>query len=581
MSAVCSTSTTSLDTARAIEQATITFTTNKVQALSVSQGLEICEIAGRRFFGIAQEIVTTLDFGRCKALILHHLNLDPSTNIVQILGDSQCFSVAGTTEGRAFLEQHLSKENQLIQWGLIGRGSQREEIRNANQIAAECIAKKGLHGRAIANVVASQTVKAIKAGACQVPENTTNFILLQENASLSDRAFWDSIVDEALVLEGGIETFQKIVNLLEGEVEVRGLYNLRGPVNPATFSKTLNHYVDCFSASEFLHLLKLALIKFSNPEKAGIYFIEQFKVLYLKDHLLCNPDLPDAEAQEALFETAWNQFIEQKLWLKLDNCFFRCFKDQPLAINHYVKLSIDPSARHPKPMVILTGGPESGKKSIINRLAMLGENVIHESATEVVRGEYKTPESTLDQRRFSEQIVALQVQGQKEAQNKLRRVFFNRSPIDTLSFCLHMRMEPPPQLVAIVQEVVKNNFYFPTLFLIENRSPGEKGEVSGEFPQLARKLQEDYAKTYQALGFNVVRVPRIDQKPVISLELRTRQVLDECDKSRYVAFENADKSGKLFEGASKSINAGVTHSPPGSTLKKDFAPKQRVTKHQP
>ncbi len=263
-----------------------------------------------------------------------------------MIGDSQRFSATGTAYGKTFLEKHLGQKNQMILWGYTGRGEAGEATHEVNQLVNNFLEREKLFGRCLANVVDIHTVKAIREWGCNVATNNINFYLVHGNALFGDDVLSsDSLTDSAICLEGGVQSFRQLVNFISRGIEIHGVFNLRGPLNPATFNKKLNQYLIYFSAVEFLYLLSEELkAKFPAASDAPVEFIEAFKDNYRQTHHLFNPDANDAMTKSALFAAGWEQFITEKLWLKLDKCHFEEFKGQLPAIQPNNHERIQPAA---------------------------------------------------------------------------------------------------------------------------------------------------------------------------------------------------------------------------------------------
>lgn len=158
---------------------------------------------------------------------------------------------------------------------------------------------------------------------------------------------------------------------------------------------------------------------------------------------------------------------------------------------------------------IITGGPGVGKTTIINHLKSLGENAIYEAATDIIRQEQaKGNLAPWTNPSFEENIIDLQEKRQMEAAAaKTKRVFFDRSPIDTLTYRLMSEHKVTKKIKNAVVDILKNRFYNKTVFLIEHLHFYKKDEIRHETAEEALKIQNKLKEIYTKLGFRVVLIP--------------------------------------------------------------------------
>jgi len=158
---------------------------------------------------------------------------------------------------------------------------------------------------------------------------------------------------------------------------------------------------------------------------------------------------------------------------------------------------------------IITGAPGVGKTTIIKYLEGQGEAVVHEAARDLINGELnKGIPKPWPQAEFFEKITTLQKTRQLEASaTKVQRLFFDRSPIDTMTIYSVLVAEPTAELKHAVQHILDEEFYQKTVFLIENLGFCEQDAVRCETQEEALKIQERLKENYTQLGFDVVSIP--------------------------------------------------------------------------
>jgi len=179
---------------------------------------------------------------------------------------------------------------------------------------------------------------------------------------------------------------------------------------------------------------------------------------------------------------------------------------------------------------ILTGGPGSGKSSILLALEQRGEAIIREAAEDVIKLEQSrgNKEPWLDIKYLQNKILALQLKREALADKiaKNDRVFIDRGVIDGLAYCqiqdkimtLYMR-DTIDDYKIIPFEKPKSHQYT-KIFLIENLGRCDKTDVRREELGEALKLEGLQEENYKRLGYEVVRIA---PNP---LELRVDYVLN-------------------------------------------------------
>lgn len=164
---------------------------------------------------------------------------------------------------------------------------------------------------------------------------------------------------------------------------------------------------------------------------------------------------------------------------------------------------IEKSARY-----IITGGPGAGKTTLLRALQEKGEAVIAEAATDVITRELEWGVSEpWVKEGFREKIIALQEERQQAALAlKSNRVFFDRSPIDTLSYCLRFQAQPTEILQGSVQQILDTSYYDKIVFLVKNLGDCQSTEVRCEGQEESLLMESILETNYRERGFNVIFV---------------------------------------------------------------------------
>lgn len=152
--------------------------------------------------------------------------------------------------------------------------------------------------------------------------------------------------------------------------------------------------------------------------------------------------------------------------------------------------------------IVLTGGPGTGKSSLILALERSGEYVIREAAEDTIRllqAQGHSEPWTLPE--FQEKLVELQLLRQSRIPSDISRVFIDRGVPDGLAYTL-----PNTKTYELLLEEAKKQDY-DMVFLIENLGHTEKTAVrkenNGEAIKIGNKLEE----VYRSLGYNPIKIP--------------------------------------------------------------------------
>jgi hypothetical protein len=298
------------------------FRSEKSTRLVGTGGLSSVKLNGDYlFFGVHKSEQRKLNFKSSRSRILEDLNLPNSTPIVQVIGDCTRFSVQGTAIAREFLKNRITPDC-LVFWGHAGlKGGETADVNQiVNDWLEECPSR---FKRAIANIVDFHSLKAITEWGCTFTPENKNFFLVYGNALYGDDIISsDHLTDIGLALEGGVQTFRQIVDLLSREKVVYGIYGLRGNANPDFWDEKTGRYLSIFSAVEFLNILKCNLDLKNKNKVIDLGLLENFLRDYLRGRLLFDARNPAAKTKEALFYDAWRKFSLESLWYKLNNCLF-------------------------------------------------------------------------------------------------------------------------------------------------------------------------------------------------------------------------------------------------------------------
>lgn len=155
---------------------------------------------------------------------------------------------------------------------------------------------------------------------------------------------------------------------------------------------------------------------------------------------------------------------------------------------------------------VLTGGPCTGKSTLINKLFSMISKV-SEAASYVIALFNKEMKNPRDWEELNDHIIKQQVEW-REKQTPSKVTIFDRSEIDTLTYSLFFETTPSEKVIKIAMEILSNNIYNSTVFLSENLGFVEPNEIRTETKLEDVVYIENALKyVYTKLGFKVVLLP--------------------------------------------------------------------------
>jgi len=158
--------------------------------------------------------------------------------------------------------------------------------------------------------------------------------------------------------------------------------------------------------------------------------------------------------------------------------------------------------------IILSGGPGTGKSSILKALSKLGYACKEESFREFIP-EDSVAESTFNFQnsplRFSELLFKSRVQQYHQAVHNETN-FYDRSLIDVVAYLVLDEIDAPKEWLDFIENNKYHNtvLYFPFWEEIYHKDYKRVENIT-----LAKKIDLQLRKTYKELGYKIIEIPKL------------------------------------------------------------------------
>lgn len=169
---------------------------------------------------------------------------------------------------------------------------------------------------------------------------------------------------------------------------------------------------------------------------------------------------------------------------------------------------------------IITGGPSSGKTSLLKELEKLGYITYPEAARVFIDQEMAKGRSLKeirgDEAEFQKKVLKIKIKIEKEAPRD-KIVFFDRGIPDSIAYYQICGLDPKEVLKFCKRKIYKRIFFLEQL-------PIEKDYARTEDDKTIEKLNKLLKENYKKLGYEVIEIP------VMPTRDRLLKILKEIDE---------------------------------------------------
>ncbi|MBM3894391.1 hypothetical protein FJ366_02235 [Candidatus Dependentiae bacterium] len=158
---------------------------------------------------------------------------------------------------------------------------------------------------------------------------------------------------------------------------------------------------------------------------------------------------------------------------------------------------------------IFTGGPGTGKSSVIAELASRGYQTVQEAATIVIADELKKGEKTPWSENWFEGKLAtiMEIAQNNLPQNNLQPVFFDRSPLDPLVYIALYEKKSPTETISKLKNLLSSGKFNPKVFLFNDLGFCKNTAIRHEDVAEMLRIENAMVQHYTLHGFEIIRVP--------------------------------------------------------------------------
>lgn len=167
---------------------------------------------------------------------------------------------------------------------------------------------------------------------------------------------------------------------------------------------------------------------------------------------------------------------------------------------------------------VLTGGPGTGKSSILLALEQRGEYIVREAAEDYIRlRQAQGQPEPWTETDFQNRILELQIQREARIEKGIERAFIDRGLADGLAYA-----QAGTETYERIKQAAEKAGY-EKIFLVEDLGKTEKTEIRREDHEEAVRLGKKLEKIYQEKGYEVSKIP------AGTVEERAEKVLAEIE----------------------------------------------------
>lgn len=164
---------------------------------------------------------------------------------------------------------------------------------------------------------------------------------------------------------------------------------------------------------------------------------------------------------------------------------------------------------------VLTGGPCSGKTTLLNELEKEGFKTIREVAREVIAEEKSLNSNFLTWNNLEEfqlKVLERQIEIERNLENSKETIFSDSAIPSGIAYLKTYNKNVPEKLL---QESSKKRYG--KIFFLEQISKYENDSERAESKELSEKIHALLKNTYASLGYEIIEIPAVTPEERVKL----------------------------------------------------------------
>jgi len=164
---------------------------------------------------------------------------------------------------------------------------------------------------------------------------------------------------------------------------------------------------------------------------------------------------------------------------------------------------------------VITGGPCTGKTTLLEGLARKGTLNLPESARQIIAEEQNKPYGVLpwtDLERFQYEVIKRQQQNEKRTKSGI--YFLDRGLVDCLAYIEKDGIQPSNKMYSQIKSAS-----YDKVFLLDQLDVYENDSGRKEDRFEAGKIHGHIEAAYKFLGYDIIRVPNMGKKERLNFVL--------------------------------------------------------------
>ena len=172
--------------------------------------------------------------------------------------------------------------------------------------------------------------------------------------------------------------------------------------------------------------------------------------------------------------------------------------------------------------IVITGGPCTGKTTLIERLKIKGYKVIEEVARDVINEEQAKGSDVLpkDFVKFQYTVIKKQLSLERGLSDE-EIVFLDRSPLDCWGYYKQRGLEPSDEIKGMM-----NNLNYDLIIYLEPLSHYEDDDVRSEGREVQLEICNHLKESYEDSGMKMICLPEYYEKKRKNIKKRLKVI--EC-----------------------------------------------------